>query len=177
MKVVRERVYGQIAEQDGFRALIIDGDSESDSPVVWLNYALVTMGKEEHIFPGVVLDDWGNEFKTLKLYNWIRENGDRFPRAEVFGSDLRGDEVQLFVRVLELQATYPVYVEYEGGEGLERVHAFILPDSTATEPIPIAVPDGIESPMREARVSWWRADPARLGLLDSLIRSRQSGGE
>lgn len=177
MKVVRQKVRGQIAEQDGFRALVLESDTESEGPSLWLLYALVTMGKEEHIFPGLVLDDWGNEYKSLALYGWIRENGDRFPRAEVFGKDSNGEEAQLFVRVLELYATYPVYVDYEGSEELERVHAFILPDRTYTQPERITVPDHVDLPMREARVSWWRANPDQLGSLDSLMRVRRSEGE
>ncbi len=177
MKVVRQRIRGQIAEQNGFRVLVIDRDSKSDGPFVWLTYALVTMGREEHILPSLVLDDWGNEYKTLALYGWIRENGDRFPRAEVFGTDIEGEELQLFVRVLELHATYPAYVEYEGSEGPERVHAFILPGSEGKEPQRITVPAHIGLPMRDARVSWWRADPGQLGSLDVMIRARQSGSE
>ncbi len=177
MKVVRQRIRGQIAEQEGFRVLVVDRDTESEGPFVWLTYALVTMGKEEHILPGLVLDDWGNEFKSLELYGWIRENGDRFPRAEVFGTDVEGEDVQLFVRVLELHATYPTYVDYEGSEGPERVHAFVLPGDPGQEPQRIAVPEQVDLPMRDARVIWWRADPTQLGSLDALMRARQSGDE
>lgn len=177
MRAVRQRVRGQIAEQEGFRALVLDNDAKSEGPFLWLCYALVTMGKEEHILPGLVLDDWGNEYKTLALYEWIRENGDRFPRAEVFGQELDGQDAQLFVRVLELRATYPVYVDYEGSEGMERVHAFILPDRTAVEPERAPVPDDVTLPMRDARVSWWRANPDHLDSLQSLMPVRRSEGE
>ncbi|MEZ4516484.1 MAG: hypothetical protein R3C44_06490 [Chloroflexota bacterium] len=76
---------------------------------VFLAYALVTFGPEEHVFPCSVIDDWGKEMTGLRVYEWLREYGERFPRADIFAVGKEGDERQHFLREFDLYARYPVY--------------------------------------------------------------------
>ena len=85
---------GRLLDEGSRPALLLD---ETAGPIV-LRYALVRQGTEEHILPAFLLDDWGAEIKGLALYRWIEEQGDYFPRAELFGFDAGGGETQVFLR-------------------------------------------------------------------------------
>ena len=73
--------------------------------VIYLRYAVILRGTEEEFFPTSLLDDWGNEVKGLGIYSWIRDYGERFPRAELFGVNNAGMPDQCFVRELEIKGT------------------------------------------------------------------------
>ena len=83
-----------------------------------LRYAFVTRGPGggDHIFPAFVLDDWGREIRTLKLY-------------------------QCFLRELELYARLPCYaypVEEQSVIKGILLDAILLPDAAAVDPQQIA---------------------------------------
>jgi hypothetical protein len=154
---------------DGDLTALILGAAE-EGGTVDLAYALVTQGPGDQIIPSVLLDDWGNEIRDLQLYDWIRENGLQFPRAEVFGRSPAGDQVQYFLRDLELFAQYPVYAYPGGSERAQGVplHAVLVEDASADTPQPIHPPDEVIGPLREGQVSWWRVGPQQreLGFIE-----------
>jgi len=167
VKIIRQRVAG---------TMLVDGDrvalrlGEAKEPAAFLAYALTTQGIDAQILPGSLLDDWGTEIKNLTLYRWIRENGLHFPRAEVFGVDPQGNTVQYFVRDLELFARYPTYAaaDQDAPQRTWRpLTAVLLPDPRVAAPEPAAVAAEARSPLREARLTWWRVPPDQeyLGFL------------
>jgi hypothetical protein len=165
VKIIRESVAGKLLI-DGEKAALLLSDPESEDRV-YLAYALVTQGPGYQILPASLLDDWGNEIGELDLYHWIHENGLHFPRAEVFGYSPAGKNEQFFLRDLELFAKYPVYAFAEADapvtSGL-RLQAVLLPEPGAAGAQPIDLPDEVQPPLREARVSWWRVRPEQADL-------------
>lgn len=162
MKAARQRIQGELLVENGrFALLLHDPKPGRDAPnLLYLGYALVVMGPEHHIFPSFVLDDWGNEIRGVKLYRWIRDNGNEFPRAEIFGFAADGSETQLFTRELELYVTLPCYA-YDSAvasitEG-RQLSAILLPDAAVSAPERLASgPVDMQRPLRSARVQWWR---------------------
>ena len=130
-------------------------------------FAFVTQGAERHILPSLLLDDWGNEIAGPALYDWVREQALYFPRAEMFGVDPTGAQVQYFLRDLELLATFPAYAPGEGtGQDAAYipVHAVIMSNSALEAPRQVDAPDSMSMPMRQARVSWWEVGPRQTSL-------------
>jgi len=160
MRAVRQRVRGELLLQEKRNALILHQlkpPKEADN-LVYLRYALVTRGPGDHIFPAFVLDDWGKERGSLRLYEWVRENGDQFPRAEIFGYERNGSETQAFLRGMELYARYPCYAYTADALAVTDGHllfAVLLPDASVTEPNRIGRPEDLPLPLRAARVTWW----------------------
>ena len=154
-------------------SLIVDGDlaalilgAAEEGATVDLAYALVTQGPGDQIVPSLLLDDWGNEIRDLQLYEWIQENGLQYPRAEVFGQSPSGDQVQYFLRDLELFAQYPTYVypgESDQTQGIP-LHAVLVEDASVEAPQPIRPPDEVIGPLRAAQLSWWRVSPQQREL-------------
>lgn len=173
--MISQRVSGVLLS-DGQRTALRLADD--DAATVFLTYALLTQGTEVHILPSSLLDDWGNEIKTLRLYRWIRENGLHFPRAELFGAGADGRPVQYFVRDLELFARYPAYATTDKSLPIDQwvpLEAVLIPDATAGTPQDATPPDSIPFPLREARLSWWRVAPHHADL--SFIGQAQPEGE
>ena len=160
MRAVRQRVSGELLLQNKKKALIlrqVKPPKEAEN-IVYLRYALVTRGPGDHIFPAFVLDDWGKERGNLRLYGWVRENGDRFPRAEIFGFEQDGRETQAFLREMDLYARYPCYAYAAADQAVTEGHllsAILLPDPSVTEPKQIKRPEDLKLPLRAARVTWW----------------------
>ncbi|MCP5098399.1 MAG: hypothetical protein GY943_22850 [Chloroflexi bacterium] len=162
MKAVKQRVQGKLIEQNGrFHLYLTDPKPDRDAAnLLYLRYAFVTLGPEDHIFPSFILDDWGNEIRGVKLYNWVRDNGNEFPRAEIFGYETDGQETQLFTRELELYVKLPCFAytnpEAQVTEGV-RLSSILLPDADTTEPTLVKRPSAtqIKRPLRAARVKWW----------------------
>lgn len=174
---------GELLER-GKRSGLILHDLEPNlesANLITLRYAFVTRGPGggDHIFPAFILDDWGREIRSLKLYRWVRENGDRFPRGEVFGFEQDGRETQCFLRELELYARLPCYAYRAQEQAVTEGHllnAVFLPDSTVVEPQQIAKPPDLRGPLRAARVTWWRI-PSDGGALDlSQLDARADPG-
>ncbi len=166
MRAVRQRVQGKLLEENGrFAFLLTNSKPARDAEnLLYLGYALVTLGREEHIFPSFLLDDWGNEIRGVKLFRWIRDNGNEFPRAEIFGYEKDGSETQVFARALELYATLPCYAYPSRTAPVTEGHllkAILLPDASVTVPERIKRPssDLLERPLRSARVQWWLVSP------------------
>lgn len=160
MRAVRQRVGGELLLQDKKNALILrqlKPPREAEN-LVYLRYALVTRGPGDHIFPAYVLDDWGKERGSLRLYEWVRENGDHFPRAEIFGFEQDGRETQAFLRGMELYARYPCYAYNAADLPVTEGHllsAILVPDAAAAKPKRIKRPADLKLPLSAARVTWW----------------------
>lgn len=162
MKPLTQRVHGKVYVKEGEGALLLDEAMD----LVYLRHALIVQGTQQHIFPAVALDDWGHERKTLALYDWIYEEGQRFPRAEVFGFDRTGAETQYFLRDLETYFKWPCYAYPEKGLSLpagERIHTVLLPDPAHDgPPAQTKRPTHITGPLRRAAVEWQHANPHTL---------------
>ncbi|KAA3657748.1 MAG: hypothetical protein DWQ04_27175 [Chloroflexi bacterium] len=177
MRAARQRVQGKLLEENGRFALRLTNpkpDRDADN-LLYVGYALVTLGREDHIFPSFVLDDWGNEIKGVKLFRWIRENGNEFPRAEIFGYEKDGSETQLFARALELYVTLPCYVYDSRTAPVTDGHllkAILLPDDAVTVPQRIKRPSSevMKRPLRSARVQWWLVPPETAAFDFGLLK-------
>ena len=179
MRAARQRTQGKLLEENGRFALLLTNpkpDRGADD-LHYLGFALVTLGREDYIFPSFVLDDWGNEIRGVKLFRWIRENGNEFPRAEIFGYEKDGSETQLFARALELYVTLPCYV-YDSRtapvtEG-SLLNAILLPDDVVTAPTRVKRPssDVMKRPLRSARVQWWLVPPGTTAFDFDLLKEK-----
>lgn len=166
VKPLTQHIHGKLfrEEGNGRTALLLLNPNPDEVTAVslYLRYAFVLLGPEEYIFPAFILDDWGHEMRSLDIYEWVRENADHFPRAEIFGYEADGRETQCFVRGLELVVKLPCYVYQNEGdkvtEGL-RVDEIWLPDVSVAEPMPTKPPPELKRPLRAARVSWQRVPP------------------
>ncbi|MFL7839952.1 MAG: hypothetical protein ACK2T4_04120 [Candidatus Promineifilaceae bacterium] len=181
MRAVRQRVSGQLLLGDEKNALLLDQvkPAKDAQNLIYLRYALVTRGPGDHIFPGFVLDDWGKERRNLGLYEWILENGDRFPRAEIFGFEADGRETQAFLRAMENFARFPCYaymIDDPGVTGGHLISAVLLPDAQVTEPGRIKRPADLELPLSNARVSWWAVPPGTADFDLSLLEREPDPG-
>lgn len=173
MRAVGQRVSGELLEQGNQTGLILhDFTLNQESPNhITLRYPFVTRGPGggDHIFPAFILDDWGREIRSLKLYRWARENGEQFPRAEIFGFEQDGRETQCFLRELELYARLPCYAYSREESSISDGHlvdAIFLPDASIIDPQKISKPEEIRRPLRAVRVTWWRIP--KNGLLPDL---------
>ncbi len=181
MKAIRQRVQGRLLQANGRSALLLTHPKPAPDAanLLYLRYALVTMGREDHIFPSFLMDDWGSEVRGLKLYRWVRENGDDFPRAEIFGFEADGQETQLFLRELELYHKLPCYL-YPTQETLltqgTLLDAILLPDASVSEPVQVKRPSSemVKRPLRTAQVSWWLVPPDTT-TFDFALAQRERG--
>jgi hypothetical protein len=143
-------------------------------PTQYLRFAIPEMGPERPIFPAVVLDDWGQERAGMSLYRWVREEGDMFPRAEIFGYTADGVPEQAFLRDLELHFAYPVRVyptiDTPLAEGVWLTQVVVVNTAVAT-PQPSTTPDPTHwptthplptFPFNHAKLTWWQIPPALL---------------
>ncbi len=142
MKLITQHVYGRF--QDNTLTLINVTPKEETAVSLHLLFPFITIGDEIHIFPISVLDDWGTEIKGMKLYEWVRENGEQFPRAELFGVDGNGRSTQEFLRGLELNFRFPCYL-HQAGKHIP-INTIILPAAMPRKQLPY--------PLRHAKVTW-----------------------
>jgi len=157
---IAQALTGGLWLRQGRAAVLLD---ESEGTPVWLRYALVTLGVEEHILPAFLLDDWGKERRGPDLYAWIREHGMHFPRAEVFGLNLDGVEEQLFLRELELYVNLPAYAVLDPRAPVSAgvpVEAVCLARTGAIRSI--QPPARIRPPLCHIRAAWWQGDAGSL---------------
>lgn len=173
LRVPTQKLFGRVLVNDKEQAALILAPAGDERHPVYVRYALTELGTLRPLWPALVLDDWGNEIKGLKLYKWVREEGERFPRGEVFGFDDQWEEVQAFLRVFELYMRNPckVYgskeVPPEKGAWLKHI---ILTDETAAEPVsskkmPAEWPEGLaeaKRPLAQAKVTWWRMSESQI---------------
>lgn len=163
MKAARQHVHGKLFQANGRSALLLlDPEPGEETAVsLTLRYAVVIMGPEDHVIPALLLDDWGHELRGLAIYDFVRDQGDQFPRAEIFGFDLDGSETQLFLRSLELHQRWPCYVYPDRHTPLAEgalLNAVLLPTEGVTRPEPLAKPpaERVKRPLRGARLRWWQ---------------------
>lgn len=174
MKPITQRIQGELIPLELKNILRLQNPKpEKEAPnQLYLRYALVIRGPESHIFPAFLLDDWGNEIKGLKLYRWFKENGERFPRAEIFGYDADGKESQYFVRDLELYVKLPCYLYLQMSDPVQSgklLSTIVVPSPTIIRPTAVKRPSAtdIPSPLRQSQVRWWLI-PIDHGSLDFL---------
>lgn len=150
MKPVSYHIHGRF--QDETLTLINAAPEEKTAVSLHLLFPFVTRGDEVHIFPVSVMDDWGTEMKGMKLYDWVRENGERFPRAEMFGMDENGRSTQEFLRGLELYYRFPCCLYASGNRSFADnipIKTIILPTTIERKALP--------HPLRRANVTWQSA--------------------
>ncbi len=157
--IIKELVHGRLIGEEDRPMLRLDREDSGDH--VYLAYALVTQGPGHHVLPSVLLDDWGNELERLRLFDWIKENGLRFPRAELFGKSPSGKSVQYFLRDLELFGQYPVYV-FAADDAPDSsgtlLQTIVVADDESDSPETLP-PDWVGGRLRSAQVEWRRAEP------------------
>lgn len=179
VKAVGQRVSGKLLAEDEaggdgrFALLLTNPQPEPDAAdTLILRFAFVIMGTEVPLFPSFLIDDWGGEVRGLRLYEWVRENGNHFPRAEIFGFDQQGVREQYFVRELELYAKLPVYAYLERETPLTEgklLSAILLPEAAAKMPEKIKRPSQLKRPLASARVSWWQVPSTMTNFDFSLL--------
>lgn len=165
-KAVSQHVWGKliwenkVAGNGRLALLLTDPKPQIASEAsLWLRFAFVTVGVEEHLFPSFLIDDWGGEVRSLPLYRWVQDKGNQFPRAEIFGFERDGTSVQYFVRELELYAKLPCYVYPDKQTPLAEgrlLDAILLPEPTISQPEKIKRPSHLKRPLAAARVRWWQ---------------------
>ncbi len=158
MTPLTQQLAGELYQKDELTALLLDPAAEP----ITVRFALVTAGKTAHIFPALMLDDWGIEHNTLELYQWIYERGQQFPRAEVFGFDVSGEETQIFLRALEIYDRLPLYVFPDPAGplagGLQIRHIFLPANDQKRPPSPREAPFDLAGPIQRADVRWWQVN-------------------
>ena len=166
MKAAKQHIHGKLITENGRSALLLlNAEPETKTAdSLYLRYAVVVRGPEDHVLPAILLDDWGKETRGLKIYEFLREHGDEFPRAEIFGFDMDGSETQLFVRSLELYSRLPAYAYTDVDAPLDAgvlLDAILLPDAETDRVVQVgkASEMGVKRPLRSAQVSWWRVPP------------------
>lgn len=160
-------VHGRVLtdpRENGRHALILMNTrpQEKTSDSVYLRYAFRLLGTRASVFPGTILDDWGAEISGIKVYRWIRENGDAFPRAEIFGKNIDGVAEQYFIRELDLTMKIRCYAYASRDEELKKGRAiqnilFINPEAAA--PIKRRRPAQLRRPVRGTRITYWEIPP------------------
>ncbi len=165
MKIIKDPVSGTLLV-DGDQTALRLGVADSENQV-YLSYAFITQGPGHHILPSVLLDDWGKEIGRMALYHWIQENGQRFPRAELFGVEPGGAPAQYFLRDLELLARFPVYaftVKDAAPDSAVLIRAVLIPDDDVDDPRRATPPDDVGFPLDKANAAWWRVNPRQVEL-------------
>ena len=164
MKPITIHVHGRlIADHENHERqvlLLLDGAPEEKTAVsLYLRFPFITLGPEEHIFPGYILDDWAKEIHGTDVYAWMVDKGDHFPRAEVFGYEQDGTETQCFVRGLEHYIKLPCYVYQTVKAAVNEgviVQKILLEDTDVISPERVKRPSEVKRPLASARVQWWK---------------------
>ena len=158
--IIKELVHGKLVGEEDSLMLRLDDQDIGDR--VYLAYALVTQGPGHHVLPSVLLDDWGNEIEQMRLYEWIKDNGLLFPRAEIFGESPSGESVQCFLRDLELFGKYPVYV-FAADDAPDSsgtlIRAITVVDHDPSSSKSTLPPEWVGGQLRNAQVEWRHARP------------------
>ena len=180
MKAAKLHVHGKLITENGRSDLLLldEEPTAKTENSLYLRFALVIMGPEDHVMPAILLDDWGKEIRSLKIYKFLREYGDQFPRAEIFGFDMDGSETQLFVRSLELYSRLPCYAYTDVKAPLDEgvlIEAILLPDGETDRAVRLekAKDSGVKRPLRSAQVSWWRVPLSTMTFDFSLVEKNQ----
>lgn len=154
MSVISQKINGLLLYKDDVAAVFLD-DSAS---AVTLALGLYEKDSDAVILPESILDDWGHEISPSSLYEWLQENGDQFPRAEVFGQDLEGKTIQRFLREIELVGKFPCFAYKPDKKCTKqwiRMRAIIILNTKIVDVQNIQRPQDIDSLLAIAKVSWW----------------------
>lgn len=158
MSIVLQKVQGELIASDGRWALLLNDSAEN----LFLSFAYSVLESTEMILPELVLDDWGKEIANLRLYEWIKENGLHFPRAEIFGFDPNGSPRQYFLRELDLMSGYSCFAFRERSSNPEaglQIEAALILNDNVSEPRKVETPPIIKPPLRHIQVGWWQVRP------------------
>ena len=173
MAALAKRLTGKLFVNNE-RGIVLLGNGSS----IYLRFALVLQGSGTMLFPELLLDDWGHELHTLELYHWIHKNGDRFPRAELFGYDFEGNDRQCFLREIDLIAKYPCYAYRQFGDllstGVELLSLMLAVEGLSSEE---RLDDLSRQPwpLRNAKVSWWQiSNRGSEGLARRLLQNDET---
>ena len=170
--VVRQKIEGELLSLDVERRALIVSPGEK---LVFLSFAFRVLVAEEYIIPESILDDWGHEITGLGLYDWVRQNGERFPRAEVFGYNLAGEVRQFFVRELDFLGRY-LCLGWVDETNVIRdaftIESILIADHSVDNVKPVSKPLLKSTPICYADVDWWLFNPT--GKLD-LSKLSQRG--
>jgi len=164
MKPINQHIHGKLFIENGRAALLLlnrQPETQNEHSL-YLRFAFVLQGSETLLFPASVLDDWGGEIRSQAIYQWVRDFGDQFPRAEIFGFDADGRQAQRFVRELELTSHLAVMAFRNKGAEMRdgvSVEAILLPDVQTQEPVQIRRPSRWKRPLSAANLSWWHVNP------------------
>jgi len=160
-KIPGLRIYGKILvdKVDGRPICTVRLDQilpKRDEPLpagsdrLWLRFGFAFRGTENPLLPSFVKNDTGEEEHRLRFLEWVYNDGDRYPRSEIFGYELdhKGNwvDMQCFIRELELSHRFYTWVvdDLKGGPG----------DGLRVDRLGI-VQDGITEPMRVKRPADW----------------------
>lgn len=174
MAAIGETIHGELLT-DGFRNLICL--SEQCNPL-FLRYALTLQRKESEIFPEAVVDDWGHEITSFKLYDWIQARGHLFPRAEVFGFNYQGSAIQCFLREIDIEGNYSCYAYPSIKSNMSRgelIEGVMLPDPMVKDLVQIDTPVDVSWLMRSSRLRWWKVNPKVASQLDFSLLDSSDG--
>lgn len=159
MKTIRYKFFGRFFATSSTLAveLVKKQEESADLSPLFLRFALTLRGTESLFFPAFLLDDWGTEIGGLTLYQWLHEQGERFPRATVFGYEQGGAEGQLFVRELELGYKLPCFLYPTSHTPLVEgrvVDEVISAETTISKTGQIKPSAELPFALRHARVQW-----------------------
>ena len=128
---------------------------------LFLRFGFVFMGTEKPLIPSFLKDDHGNENHRLRLMEWVYQQGDMYPRSEVFGYEVNEArewvETQVFVRELELSIRFFTWVveDLKAPPAGLPVHRFAIFDRNVTEPTKIRKPEDWVLPLQRSRAACW----------------------
>ncbi len=161
MRAISQRIQGEIIQQENETHLrfIKAKPDENEANILYLRYAFVTLGREQHVFPAFLVDDWGSEVRGLKVYRWFREHANEHPRSEIFGFEKDGSEAQRFIREFEHYVKLPCYAVSNREQPVEEgilINKVIIQDPNITESVEVKTPSKeiVPMPLRRARVKW-----------------------
>lgn len=164
MNLPAKKIVGRLLThpQNGGTAVVIPESPPAEAAPLFLRFALVLQGVEWPLLPAFVLDDWGRERRKLSQLTWIYENGDFFPRAEIFGYVKKPQEgwveTQEFVRDLELMSRWPVFAyanKTDPPDSGIRIRYMGLENEKGTEMVKTKRPERFAMPFTRASLQWF----------------------
>ncbi|MFK7802950.1 MAG: hypothetical protein AB8G95_15065 [Anaerolineae bacterium] len=173
-KIPGLRIYGKILveEVDGLPVRTVridqvlpkkDEPIPADSQRLWLRFGFAFRGTEKPVIPSFVIDDNGKEEHRMRFVEWVYNEGDRYPRSEVFGYEQTQDgtdwvEMQCFIRELELSLRFYTWVvdtlKAGPGDGL-RVDRFGVAIEGIMEPQKMKRPQDWLLPLKRSQATCW----------------------
>ncbi len=129
---VQHTLQGRVWQCDSETVLVLDNTMPKGrvlaSPPVTLRYAIPMLGPAHlAVIPAVFVSERGLLLYGEQAWRFVVENYQLYPRAEVFGLNTEGENVQIFLRELDFGAEYRVYAYADPQEQLplEQVHRLI----------------------------------------------------